>query len=121
MKEVPQAPINEFILINAQDWLLFQNIVRWLFYIYCLSFCGQIFDCAGNLWSYFMFITFIFLVQNDPVVERYRRNQLNDLENITPFFILGLVYVSTNPSPAEAEVLFRVRWQTKDYISELEI
>ncbi|XP_072176613.1 microsomal glutathione S-transferase 1-like [Diadema setosum] len=31
-------------------------------------------------------------IMNDPVVERVRRCHLNDLENIVPFFGLGLLY-----------------------------
>jgi glutathione S-transferase len=31
---------------------------------------------------------------------------LNDLENILPFFIIGLLYTLTNPSPYIAKTLF---------------
>ncbi|XP_001180933.2 microsomal glutathione S-transferase 1 [Strongylocentrotus purpuratus] len=33
---------------------------------------------------------------NDPMVERVRRCHLNDLENIVPFFALGLLYALTS-------------------------
>ena len=32
---------------------------------------------------------------------------MNDLENILPFLILGLIYVGTDPSAAWAKLLFR--------------
>lgn len=35
------------------------------------------------------------------------RAHLNDMENILPFFITGLLYVMTNPSAAVAINLFR--------------
>ena len=43
----------------------------------------------------------------DPDVERVRRNHLNDIENIVPFVIIGLLYVSINPSPTAALWHFR--------------
>jgi len=33
---------------------------------------------------------------------------LNDLENIFPFLILGLIYVGTSPNVAWAKLLFRI-------------
>jgi len=44
----------------------------------------------------------------DERVERLRRMHQNDLENYVPFFLLGLLYVSTNPDEFEAWLLFRV-------------
>lgn len=44
----------------------------------------------------------------DPVVERIRRAHLNDLENIPAFWILGALYLTTNPVAAWATLLFRV-------------
>nr|AHC08051.1 micorsomal glutathione S-transferase [Locusta migratoria] len=42
-----------------------------------------------------------------PDIERVRRGHLNDLENITVFFIVALAYLLTNPSPGLAINLFR--------------
>nr|AHC08053.1 micorsomal glutathione S-transferase [Locusta migratoria] len=42
-----------------------------------------------------------------PDVERVRRAHLNDLENISVFFIVALAYVLTNPPPVLAINLFR--------------
>ncbi|XP_077986998.1 microsomal glutathione S-transferase 1-like [Glandiceps talaboti] len=47
-------------------------------------------------------------VKQDPDVERIRRCHQNDVENITPFLILGLVYSTTNPSPVVALYIFRI-------------
>ncbi|XP_020797755.1 microsomal glutathione S-transferase 1 isoform X2 [Drosophila serrata] len=44
---------------------------------------------------------------DDPNVERVRRAHRNDLENILPFFAIGLLYVLTNPSAWLAINLFR--------------
>ncbi|XP_032593808.1 microsomal glutathione S-transferase 1 isoform X1 [Drosophila grimshawi] len=44
---------------------------------------------------------------DDPNVERVRRAHRNDLENILPFFIVGLLYTLTNPSAFLAINLFR--------------
>ncbi|XP_060663867.1 microsomal glutathione S-transferase 1 isoform X1 [Drosophila nasuta] len=44
---------------------------------------------------------------DDPNVERVRRAHRNDLENILPFFIVGLLYTLTNPSAFIAINLFR--------------
>ena len=41
-------------------------------------------------------------------VERVRRAHLNDLENILPFFCLGLLYIFTNPAPSTAVLVFRL-------------
>lgn len=45
---------------------------------------------------------------NDPQVERVRRGHLNDLENVIPFLITGLLYVLTNPAAGLATLLFRI-------------
>jgi len=45
---------------------------------------------------------------NDPDVERVRRNHLNDIENIVPFVLVGLIYVGTNPDRDVALWHFRV-------------
>ncbi|XP_075158362.1 microsomal glutathione S-transferase-like isoform X1 [Haematobia irritans] len=45
---------------------------------------------------------------DNPNVERVRRAHLNDMENILPFFITGLLYVLTNPSAFLAINLFRL-------------
>lgn len=44
---------------------------------------------------------------DDPNVERVRRAHRNDLENIVPFFVIGLLYTLTNPSAFLAINLFR--------------
>ncbi|XP_062138565.1 microsomal glutathione S-transferase 1 isoform X2 [Drosophila sulfurigaster albostrigata] len=45
---------------------------------------------------------------DDPHVERVRRAHRNDMENILPYFIMGLIYLSTDPNPTVACNLFRV-------------
>nr|XP_016992621.2 microsomal glutathione S-transferase 1 [Drosophila takahashii] len=45
---------------------------------------------------------------NDPNVERVRRAHRNDMENILPYFIMSLIYISTNPNAVVACNLFRV-------------
>ncbi|XP_063703013.1 microsomal glutathione S-transferase 1-like isoform X2 [Culicoides brevitarsis] len=45
---------------------------------------------------------------DDEDVERVRRAHLNDLENLVPFFIIGLLYVLTNPSHFLAMMLYRM-------------
>ncbi|XP_046968684.1 uncharacterized protein LOC124536233 [Vanessa cardui] len=45
---------------------------------------------------------------DDPDVERVRRGHLNDLENISVFWVLGALYLTTGPSSALATLLFRV-------------
>ena len=35
------------------------------------------------------------------------RCHLNDLENVIPFVLIGLMYVATNPDPATALIYFR--------------
>jgi len=47
-------------------------------------------------------------VKTNEDVERVRRAHLNDLENITVFFIVSYVYLMTNPSITLATTLFRV-------------
>lgn len=44
---------------------------------------------------------------DDPDVERIRRAHLNDLENIPAFWILGALFVTTNPDLIWATLLFR--------------
>ncbi|KAK7504482.1 hypothetical protein BaRGS_00004348 [Batillaria attramentaria] len=41
-------------------------------------------------------------------VERVRRCHLNDLENVIPFVLIGLLYVTTNPSLSTALLHFRI-------------
>ncbi|XP_059158401.1 microsomal glutathione S-transferase 1-like [Physella acuta] len=50
----------------------------------------------------------IHVVTNNPTVERIRRCHLNDLENVIPFVLLGLLYVTTGPALSSAALLFRV-------------
>jgi len=45
---------------------------------------------------------------NDDDVERVRRGHRNDLENILPYLIAGLLYVLSNPSVFLATTLFKV-------------
>ncbi|XP_052864028.1 microsomal glutathione S-transferase 1-like isoform X1 [Anopheles cruzii] len=45
---------------------------------------------------------------DDPDVERVRRAHLNDLENILPFFVVGFLYLLTDPVPFLAINLFRL-------------
>lgn len=45
---------------------------------------------------------------DDPDVERVRRAHLNDLENITPWFIITYLWLSTAPAPWLAKILIRV-------------
>ena len=45
-------------------------------------------------------------MQFDDEVERSRRCHLNDLENIYPFVLVGLLYVATDPSLAAAKFHF---------------
>ncbi|XP_014087471.1 microsomal glutathione S-transferase 1 [Bactrocera oleae] len=47
------------------------------------------------------------LKYNDPHVERARRAHRNDLENILPFFTIGLLYVLLDPNTTLAINLFR--------------
>ncbi|XP_013381607.1 microsomal glutathione S-transferase 1 [Lingula anatina] len=44
---------------------------------------------------------------NDPDVERVRRNHLNDIENIIPFVLAGVLYVLIKPNPWVALMHFR--------------
>uniref|UniRef100_W8BV24 Microsomal glutathione S-transferase 1 n=1 Tax=Ceratitis capitata TaxID=7213 RepID=W8BV24_CERCA len=44
---------------------------------------------------------------DNPDVERVRRAHRNDLENIIPFFVIGFLYVLTDPIPGLAINLFR--------------
>ena len=39
-------------------------------------------------------------------IERVRRAHRNDLENILPYFGVGLLYALTNPSPTAAKIYF---------------
>jgi len=45
---------------------------------------------------------------SDPDVERVRRAHLNDLENIVPFFVIGLLYCFTSPDPGTASLVFKI-------------
>uniref|UniRef100_A0A3F2YU05 Microsomal glutathione S-transferase 1 n=2 Tax=Anopheles christyi TaxID=43041 RepID=A0A3F2YU05_9DIPT len=45
---------------------------------------------------------------DDQDVERVRRAHRNDLENILPFFVIGFLYLLTNPAPWLAINLYRV-------------
>ncbi|XP_058127623.1 microsomal glutathione S-transferase 1-like [Anopheles ziemanni] len=45
---------------------------------------------------------------DDPDVERVRRAHQNDLENILPFFVIGFLYLLTDPAPFLAINLFRL-------------
>jgi len=47
-------------------------------------------------------------VRTHESVERVRRAHLNDLENVLPFLIIGLLYVGSNPSASCALLYFRV-------------
>merc|ERR1712241_1279727 len=47
-------------------------------------------------------------VFDDERVERKRRNHMNDMENIFPFFLLGLAYIACNPTLETALLHFRV-------------
>lgn len=71
------------------------------FYCYCCcSF--QTFANPEDLMSPKLKVKF-----DDPNVERVRRAHRNDLENIVPFFVIGLLYTLTNPSAFLAINLFR--------------
>ncbi len=41
------------------------------------------------------------------------RMHLHDLENYSPFFILALLYISVDPDPKEADILFKVHIYVK--------
>jgi len=45
---------------------------------------------------------------SDPDVERVRRAHQNDLENILPFFIIGLLYCFTSPDAWTANMVFKI-------------
>ncbi|XP_076454583.1 microsomal glutathione S-transferase 1-like [Babylonia areolata] len=45
---------------------------------------------------------------NDDMVERIRRCHQNDLENVVPFTLIGLFYVSAEPDPDIALRIFRI-------------
>nr|XP_055047121.1 microsomal glutathione S-transferase 1-like [Misgurnus anguillicaudatus] len=47
-------------------------------------------------------------VRVDPDVERVRRCHQNDLENIVPFVVIGLLYALTGPDLSSALLHFRV-------------
>ncbi|XP_076812386.1 microsomal glutathione S-transferase 1-like [Clavelina lepadiformis] len=47
-------------------------------------------------------------LRKDDQVERVRRAHLNDLENVVPFVLSGLLYVGTDPDPTTALWHFRV-------------
>ncbi|XP_071358141.1 microsomal glutathione S-transferase 1-like [Trachinotus anak] len=48
------------------------------------------------------------LVRTDPDVERVRRCHQNDLENIIPFVVVGLLYALTEPELSAALLHFRL-------------
>ncbi|KAI7791772.1 microsomal glutathione S-transferase 1-like [Triplophysa rosa] len=48
------------------------------------------------------------MLQTNPNVERVRRCHQNDLENIVPFVVIGLLYALTNPDLSTALWHFRV-------------
>ncbi|KAL8625935.1 hypothetical protein ACOMHN_012536 [Nucella lapillus] len=48
------------------------------------------------------------ITTNHPLVERIRRCHQNDLENVVPFTLIGLFYVSVDPDPDIALRIFRV-------------
>ncbi|XP_051974889.1 microsomal glutathione S-transferase 1-like [Xyrauchen texanus] len=48
------------------------------------------------------------LVRVDPDVERVRRCHQNDLENIIPFVVIGLLYALTGPDLSSALLHFRL-------------
>ncbi|NWZ39970.1 MGST1 transferase, partial [Brachypodius atriceps] len=47
-------------------------------------------------------------LRTDPDVERARRGHLNDLENIVPFFGIGLLYALSGPELSSALLHFRI-------------
>lgn len=47
-------------------------------------------------------------VSLDPHVERVRRCHLNDLENVLPFVLIGLLFVLVGPEYSYAVLLFRL-------------
>lgn len=48
------------------------------------------------------------MLRADPEVERVRRCHQNDLENIIPFIVIGLLYALSGPDLATAVLHFRV-------------
>ncbi|KAJ3612246.1 hypothetical protein NHX12_020522 [Muraenolepis orangiensis] len=46
-------------------------------------------------------------LRTHPDVERIRRCHQNDLENVVPFVLVGLLYTLTGPDPATARLYFR--------------
>ncbi|XP_061600130.1 microsomal glutathione S-transferase 1-like [Cololabis saira] len=48
------------------------------------------------------------MMKTDPDVERVRRCHLNDLENIVPFVVVGLLYALTGPDLSSALLHFRL-------------
>ncbi|XP_076152443.1 microsomal glutathione S-transferase 1-like isoform X1 [Alosa pseudoharengus] len=48
------------------------------------------------------------MIKTDPDVERVRRCHQNDLENIVPFVLIGLLYALTGPDLSTALLHFRV-------------
>ncbi|XP_005110982.1 microsomal glutathione S-transferase 1 [Aplysia californica] len=46
--------------------------------------------------------------QIHPTVERVRRCHQNDLENVIPFVLMGLLYVATGPTTFAASLHFRI-------------
>ncbi|XP_070710018.1 microsomal glutathione S-transferase 1-like [Pempheris klunzingeri] len=48
------------------------------------------------------------MLRSDPDVERVRRCHLNDLENVVPFVLVGLLYTLTGPELSSALLHFRL-------------
>ncbi|XP_042367723.1 microsomal glutathione S-transferase 1-like [Plectropomus leopardus] len=48
------------------------------------------------------------LLRTDPNVERVRRCHQNDLENVVPFVVVGLLYALTGPELSAALLHFRI-------------
>ncbi|XP_063707870.1 microsomal glutathione S-transferase 1-like [Culicoides brevitarsis] len=48
------------------------------------------------------------VLTDDPAVERARSAHRNDLENILPYLIIGLLYVFTDPNTTAAMWLYRI-------------
>ncbi|XP_046827302.1 microsomal glutathione S-transferase 1-like [Vespa velutina] len=47
------------------------------------------------------------VVYDDPDIERVRRNHLNDLENVLPWFIITYIWLTTGPSIWLAGILIK--------------
>ena len=58
-------------------------------------------------------ISFFYQTEVNENVERVRRAHMNDLENILPFFCLGILYIFTNPALSTAVLVFRFHFHPK--------